>query len=254
MTIWFTSDTHFNHENIIQHSKRPFRDLEHMTEELVSRWNACVAPGDTIYHLGDFALSWGKKHAEIIDSLLARLNGNKWLIVGNHDRKEVVGNSRWAGVAHYHELKLNLGGEHKQRIVMCHYPLRSWNQMHRGAWMLHGHCHGSLQGAQGKILDVGVDVHDFKPISLESVQETMEKHSVVCVDHHVESLMDGNSAKEAVVTDSLRDYALEKYVIEADKEFQLTPEQAVEWKRIIDEGLARPKWPLKLAPPAREDE
>lgn len=56
------------------------------------------------------------------------------------------------------------------------------------------------------------------------------------------------------MTDTLRDYALERYVIEADKEFQLTPEQAVEWKRIIDEGLARPKLPLKLAPPAREDE
>lgn len=184
MAIWFTSDTHFNHENIIKYSSRPFADLEAMTEVLVGNWNAVVRPEDTVYHLGDFALSWGSKHRELIDSLLSRLAGQKWLIVGNHDRDEVTKNPRWNSVKPYHEIKIDLGGAHKQRIVMCHYSLRTWNQMHRGAWMLYGHSHGSLTDIGGKTIDVGVDVHGYKPISIEAVKEFMDDRPVVECDHH----------------------------------------------------------------------
>lgn len=184
MTIWFTSDTHFNHANVIEYSNRPFSDLDEMTETIVDRWNAKVKPGDTIYHLGDFALSWGKKHAELCDSLIERLHGQKWLIVGNHDRDEVTKNLRWHKVTHYHEIKVDLGGEHKQRIVLFHYPLRTWNQIHRGAWMLHGHSHGNLTDIGGKTMDVGVDCHEYQPISIEEVAEFMEGREVTGCDHH----------------------------------------------------------------------
>lgn len=184
MAIWFTSDTHFNHANIIEYSSRPFDDLDDMTETMIARWNAVVHHSDTVYHLGDFALSWGKKHKELCDSLLERLHGQKWLIVGNHDRDEVVKNPRWHKVTHYHEIKLDLGGEHKQRIVMCHYAMRVWNQMHRGAWMLHGHSHGNLTDIGGKTLDVGVDVHGYAPVSVEAVKAFMDGRTVVECDHH----------------------------------------------------------------------
>jgi calcineurin-like phosphoesterase family protein len=184
MAIWFTSDTHFNHANIIEYSRRPFVSLEEMTETMISRWNSCIKRGDTVYHLGDFALSWGARHAQTIDSLLSRLNGQKFLIVGNHDRKEVLENSRWQSVDYYRELKVDLGGVHKQRIVLCHYAIRVWNQMHRGAWMLHGHSHGSLTDIGGKILDMGVDCHDFCPVPLERVQHLMEHREFVALDHH----------------------------------------------------------------------
>lgn len=184
MAIWFTSDTHFNHENIIEYSARPFTDLAQMEEAIIRSWNILVSPGDTVYHLGDFALSWGKRHAKVIDGLLARLNGQKWLITGNHDRAEVVKNPRWVAVKDYHEIKVDLGGEHKQRIVMSHYAMRVWNQMHRGAWMLHGHSHGNLTDIGGKTLDVGVDVHGFAPVSVEAVQAFMDGRTVVECDHH----------------------------------------------------------------------
>ena len=184
MSIWFTSDTHFNHANVIKYSQRPFEDLEDMTETLIERWNACVQPGDTIYHLGDFALSWGKKLKDLCDSLLERLNGQKWLIVGNHDREEVTKNPRWVKVVHYHEIKLDLGGEHRQRIVMCHYAMRSWNQMQRGSWMLHGHSHGNLEDIGGKIMDVGVDAQDYAPVSLDAVRHFMERRLISPCDHH----------------------------------------------------------------------
>ena len=185
MAIWFTSDTHFNHENIIEYSSRPFADLAEMESAIIANWNTVVKPGDTVYHLGDFALSWGSKHRDRIDGLLSRLNGQKWLIIGNHDRDEVTKNPRWNKVVHYHELKVDLGGLHKQRIVMSHYAMRVWNQMHRGSWMLHGHSHGNLSDIGGKTMDVGVDVHNYAPISLNQVQAFMDGRSVVECDHHV---------------------------------------------------------------------
>lgn len=184
--IWFTSDTHFNHENIIRYCDRPFDSIEEMTEEFVEAWNGLVWPGHTVYHLGDFAISYGKKHEGVIDSILSRLDGQKHLIVGNHDRKEVINSRHWVSVQHYKEIKVDLGGEHKQRIVMSHYPLRSWNQMHRGSWMLHGHCHGNLSDIGGKIIDVGVDCMAFRPISLASVQLIMDSRPSIVVDHHVD--------------------------------------------------------------------
>ena len=182
--IWFTADTHFNHGNIVSYSSRPFDDLEDMTERIIEQWNERVNHGDLVYHLGDFALSWGKRDFDPIDWILSRLNGNKWLIRGNHDREEVYKNPRWNKVEFYHELKVDLGGVHKQRIVLCHYAMRVWNQMHRGSWMLHGHSHGNLSDIGGKSMDVGVDCHDYRPISLDEVAQYMANREFVSYDHH----------------------------------------------------------------------
>jgi len=184
MKIWFTSDTHFMHENIIEHSDRPFRDLAHMHACLISNWNERIKPGDQVYHLGDFALSWGKKHAEPIDAILHQLHGQKFLITGNHDRDQVKKNPRWNIVTPYHEIKVDLGGEHKQRICLFHYSQRVWNQMHRGAWMLYGHSHGNLKQPPGRTMDVGVDPNNFYPVSLEEVREKLEDEPIHVYDHH----------------------------------------------------------------------
>lgn len=184
MTVWFTSDTHFNHEKIVEYSSRPFASLEEMTETMISRWNEKVRSGDSVYHLGDFALSWGKKHKSLIDDILARLNGNKHLVIGNHDRDEVIKNPRWSTVNGYHELKVDLGGLHKQRIVLCHYAMRVWNQAHRGAWMLYGHSHGNLADIGGRTMDVGADCHNFYPINVEEIAEIMQSRVHVNCDHH----------------------------------------------------------------------
>jgi calcineurin-like phosphoesterase family protein len=182
--IFFTADTHFFHENVIRHSKRPFTSLDAMHEALITNWNTAVTKADTVYHLGDFAISWGSKSKAPIGDTLARLNGQKYLVTGNHDRKEVTNAQGWAGVYDAHEIKVDLGGQHKQRIVLNHYAQRTWNQMHRGAWMLHGHSHGSLSDIGGKILDVGVDCCYYAPISIERLRGIMEARPVITYDHH----------------------------------------------------------------------
>lgn len=78
--IWFISDTHFGHENIIYYAGRPFEGATEMDEELIDAWNARVRPDDLVYHLGDFAMD--AKHGVAIRR---NLNGAIRLIVGNHD-------------------------------------------------------------------------------------------------------------------------------------------------------------------------
>jgi calcineurin-like phosphoesterase family protein len=82
MTTWFTSDLHFGHANIIEYSRRPFRNVDDMNHALIERWNALVQPADTVWVLGDVAMG------RIVDTLplVSRLAGHKLLLAGNHDR------------------------------------------------------------------------------------------------------------------------------------------------------------------------
>ena len=84
--IWVTSDTHFNHANIIKYCNRPFSSVEEMNEPIIANWNKVVSQGDTVYHLGDFAL--GNK--SLIPDFLERLNGHISFIMGNHDNLDIM--------------------------------------------------------------------------------------------------------------------------------------------------------------------
>jgi len=113
------------------------------------------------------------------------LNGNLHLITGNHDRKEVTNNPRWSNVAPYHEIKIDFGDKHKQRICMCHYSMRTWNQMARGSWMLYGHSHGNLPDIGGKTMDVGVDAVGHRLIDIHEIKDIMDKREIINAgDHH----------------------------------------------------------------------
>lgn len=141
--IYWTSDTHFGHRNIIKYCKRPFASKEEiesgrisdasvqrMDEALIANWNAIVKPGDTVYHLGDFA---NATKVTRVQSILDRLHGTKHLCPGNHDRKLADKVTGWTSIEPYRELRMD--GE---LIVMLHYGMRVWNKSHRGAIQLYG--------------------------------------------------------------------------------------------------------------------
>ena len=167
MTVFFTSDHHFGHKNNLHLGKgRSFLTLEEMDTEMIDRWNSVVADGDMVYHIGDFSY---KCHPRRVEEILAQLKGRKRLIVGNHDKNPTKRSKHWEHVWEYHELTIG-----KQRIVLGHYPMREWNGLFHGSWMLHGHCHGNLaDDPYLKSFDVGVDCHDFTPITFEQVTEIM---------------------------------------------------------------------------------
>lgn len=163
MCIYFTSDTHFGHTNIIKYCNRPFASVHEMNVALIQNWNSVVGKYDVVYHLGDFAFR-PKSDAE---SFLSRLNGEIHLIKGNHDRKIPDG---FANVSLYEEI--NYRGIY---IVLCHYAMRVWNKSHRGSIMLYGHSHGSLPGTP-QSLDVGVDCWNYKPVGLDEILNRLQEN------------------------------------------------------------------------------
>lgn len=161
MTLFFTSDTHFGDMRILRIDKRPFRSLDEHDAALIANWNATVGPDDTVWHLGDFALG---PSDEAVAALLERLNGTKHLIIGNNDGPGTLKAPGWATTGHYAEIRDGDTG-----LVLCHYAFRTWNAMARGTLNLHGHSHGLLKTAP-KQYDVGVDVWDFRPVTLEQIR------------------------------------------------------------------------------------
>jgi calcineurin-like phosphoesterase family protein len=169
MVVFFTGDTHFGHGGARGLYRRPFADTPAMDDGLVERWNAAVGPADEVWHLGDFAL--GPSAARMTD-LLGRLHGRKHLVTGNNDPPATTGLTGWASVQPYAELEVEGTG-----LVLCHYPFRSWRNMHRGWWNLHGHSHGRL-APMSRQADVGVDARDFRPVTLAELTSPRARRRV----------------------------------------------------------------------------
>lgn len=199
MSIYFTSDTHFGHINIIKYCNRPFLfdyeldkdrlydqqniDVEKMDETLIKNWNAVVTAQDTIYHLGDFAFYKDQKKTR---NVIRRLNGNKVLILGNHDKYLEPETLKMFNSVHlYYELNVPDEDVGKQMIVLCHYAMRVWNKSHHGSWMLFGHSHGTLPDEPNSLsLDVGSDCYGYTPISYDRIKKLMSKKTFQPVDRH----------------------------------------------------------------------
>ena len=183
--IWFTSDHHFGHTNIIRYCKRPYTSIEEMNEGLTSNWNERINKNDTVYYPGDLTLD--SNAAQYIN----KLNGTIKFIPGGHD-------SRWlhrlvtreGRILDKHELLQPIHMLMSPiKIVLCHYPLLSWEQSHYGSIHLHGHSHNTLDtitnsgdtrihpengGKQGKRMDVGVEAQNYFPISIDEVIEKLQ--------------------------------------------------------------------------------
>jgi len=184
---YFTADPHFCHTNIIKYCKRPFGSVEEMDETILFNINDSVGTDDRLFILGDFA--WGTRVQHYLDLINCK---NIWFIMGNHDRArtkkptylesfEFYQKFSFMKVMGYYEEEFIIPKQNgKQMITMSHYPMSSWNKSHRGSYMLFGHVHGNknkeYENKYG--LDVGVDNHNFKPLSLDEVDWIMKSKSV----------------------------------------------------------------------------
>lgn len=172
MNIFFTSDEHFDHDNIIKFCNRPFANTEEMQEKLIENHNSIVKKGDYVYHLGD--MFWKTLTPTKAMNIMYRLNGRHQYIWGNHDKVLHQNASlREMFVSFDDIVNLRLNGY--PNIVLCHYAMKVWNGSHRGAWHLYGHTHATLPEDETLSFDVGVDAQNFYPISLEDVKLKMDK-------------------------------------------------------------------------------
>lgn len=163
---WFTSDEHMGHRNIIKYTNRPFDSVEEMDEIIIQRHNEVVEDGDTVIHAGDYTLVSNRENVE--RKYIQRLNGKHIFISGSHDK--------WLGKKH--PIQIFERTFNSVLFVICHYALHEWALSHYGSYMLYGHSHNRLfennQEPVGKVLDIGVDGHNFYPWSLDEIFEYMK--------------------------------------------------------------------------------
>jgi len=165
--IWFTSDFHFGHHNIIRYCNRPFANTQEMDAAIADRMNACVKPNDILYFLGDFCMGSAEQVAAYRKRLACR---TIHIIEGNHDRITRTQQPLFASWGILSEVNVS-----KQRIVLCHYAMRVWPRHAQGAWHLYGHSHGNLPDEPRSLsMDVGIDTHDFRPWRLDEIQSVMQ--------------------------------------------------------------------------------
>ena len=222
--VFFTSDTHFSHGNIMKYGNRPFMNNEEQEiidhyngidsrlfddggdnkekatadykklrisretiqrhdEALIANWNAKVPQGASVYFLGDFCFN-----KDNIRKIAKRLNGTIFFIKGNHDHGIERFSDCFGWIKDYYELKVKdpdspRGGTRK--IILSHYAMRVWNGSHHSNYMLYGHSHNSLADDPNALsFDVGVDCHNYTPISYRDVKRIMANKTYQSVDHH----------------------------------------------------------------------
>lgn len=177
---FFTSDWHINHKAILSMDShtRPFKSLEEMANVLIKNWNNKVSSGDDVYCLGD--MFWNMNEYQI-QEFMDKLNGNKHLIVGNHDRlTQNIKSNRWVEITNYKEIS-----ENNKKIVLSHFPIAEWQWFYYNSYHLYGHTHGTFNLAQftlqrerpnGNCWDVGIDNNNYEVLSFNEIVEKIDKN------------------------------------------------------------------------------
>lgn len=194
--IYFTSDPHYWHENVIKYCTRPYKDAAEMNEDMIRKWNSVVKPEDTVYILGDFSLAFRP-----VEAYAYRFNGTRFLVPGNHDfchsyhkkSRKPEGREEW--IKKYNRLgfkvlpeQTTLDLEGLGTVNLCHHPYsdgsgsdekdnhdkyEKWRPTDDGKILLCGHVHEKwrtkLSPKGTLMINVGVDVHNFTPVSLEEI-------------------------------------------------------------------------------------
>lgn len=156
-----TSDTHFDHKNIIKYADRPFDSVEHMNTVLVDNINEIVGKNDILIHLGDFSFNSNK---DMIKEVVNEINcKNIMLLLGNHDRSKSM--SFWNS--------LGLKEIHRYPFIMNEFFIFSHEPMFMNDSMpyvnFHGHIHQNSI-ASDKFINCCVEVNEYKPIRISDIK------------------------------------------------------------------------------------
>ncbi len=168
-SVWLISDTHFGHKNIIDFCGRPFSNVEEMNRILWLNWNNTVSNSDTIYHLGDVALSRERDPSNrskpyITEKWINLLNGNKIFIHGDHDPENFGEKSK---IIEYKNFK----------FLLIHNP----KEAKFNGWIIHGHTHNNdlvnypFINFNNRTINVSADVINYKPVNFDTIIELIRK-------------------------------------------------------------------------------
>lgn len=178
---FFTADPHYWHQHVIAYCQRPFASLDEMHNTLIYQCNSLVRPSDTLYMLGD--VSFGS--ATQTETVLARLHGYKILVRGNHDTQHT--DAKWKKLGFCEVLTNHLIRIGDTPMWLSHFPYAGQQHDHRsfdaqlpddGSVLLHGHVHRAWTH-HGRMINVGVDVWDFSPVSEETILNHLKHHNLL---------------------------------------------------------------------------
>ncbi len=200
--IYFTSDEHYWHSNVIRYCGRPHKEAQEMNEDMILKHNAIVRPDDKVYRLGDFSLAF-----RAVENYAARLMGEKYLVPGNHDfchsyhKKSRTPENREKWIQKYKDHGFIVIPEQTTLDVpglatfnLCHHPYAGpyelegggdkyarWRPVDDGRILLCGHVHEKWQTRRSPkgtlMINVGVDVHGFKPVSIDEIAEIIKREN-----------------------------------------------------------------------------
>lgn len=169
MRRFIISDTHFGHHNIIEYCHRPFSSVEEMNETIIRKWNGVIGMDDVVYMLGDFTLS---RKLDVIENLCSRLQGQKILIMGNHDtRKPSDYVSCGFKVATRKPMMVEPG------VILMHEPLEDINLIAPNYIYFFGHVHDKtcLMDSLPNCRCVCVERNDYRPFDLDKEIQEIKK-------------------------------------------------------------------------------
>lgn len=206
--IWFTSDTHYSHSNLVRGTTqwrneadeipleqvRNFTTVKGMNDAIIKGINDNVDKNDWLIHLGDWSFGGEERIKEFRDQINC---SNIVLMIGNHDkhimRDKHQGPYRrlFSHVASYEELRVTKSeSDRGEKFILCHYPIISWNGMHHGTYMLHGHQHlkGENKFGQGRRMDVGLcgmEDSGFRPYHIDEIISLLKNRTYNTYTEHV---------------------------------------------------------------------
>jgi calcineurin-like phosphoesterase family protein len=176
----YYSDPHLGHFNIIKYCNRPFTDRDHMVEEMVRRYNEVVSPRDSVLWLGDCFFLGVEEAAAIMD----RLNGKKWLLRGNHDKRISDHDFLWLGFEEVYTSHFVSTLDHIP-VRYSHYPYVGYSADKRyperrppkesNVVLIHGHTHEPDRLTKAGTVHVGVDAWGYGPAPRNEVLALIEE-------------------------------------------------------------------------------
>lgn len=165
--VYFTSDFHYGHRNILLYCNRPFDSISQMNTQLIKNYNSIVEHDAIVYILGDFSFL----NTESTKQILKAMKGFKYLIKGNHDRKP---NSyyRELGFREVYNKPILYG----DKYILSHEPIDE--NLLNGSKLINifGHVHERGPSQTKNSYCVCLEKHDYKPVSLSQIEEQVRKY------------------------------------------------------------------------------
>jgi len=174
--LWFVSDYHFFHKNIIKYENRPFENVEEMNKTIIRKHNERVRENDIVYFLGDWGF-YASKQKEFrgegmpvrIDELRQKMKGNFYCVKGNHDKSENKLNiPNYRIILNKGGIYINLVHRPQDTVIYDHeyyYPLTLCGHVH-GKWATKEIEHDNKVAL---IINVSCETNNYYPYSFNEI-------------------------------------------------------------------------------------